>query len=53
MTMTTDTKHNHNFNECWRIICPVTMNGGARHAHCGECDIAAFRVPIFPKNVHE
>jgi len=51
--MTTDAKHNHKMNECWRIICPVSYFGGGKHAHCVVCDITAFKPPIFPKNVHE
>ena len=46
--MNIESNHNHRFSECFKIICAITVDGGARHAHCGECDIAAFKVPIFP-----
>jgi len=51
--MNIESNHNHRFSECFKIICAITVVGGARHAHCEECDIAAFKVPIFPKNVNE
>ena len=38
--MNTIHKHDHQYSECFRIICAITWHGGGDHAHCKVCGVA-------------